>query len=133
MWNKVGQAMTEFAIILPLFFLFLWGIFFLFVYCYNLIALQTMSRDVARAISVNSGSVSEAYEDVKEYYANKQMANLMVQGYYTWDYSDAICFPEPTTDGNDVTVTLTAKSEGTYTVLPQNISVSTSMYKESST
>lgn len=123
-----GQSITEFAIVLPFFLVFLLGIFFLFIYCYNLIALQTMSRDIARSMSVNT-----TYDTIKTNYNSGTMNNLMIQGYYTWDPTDSEDFPEPTINNNNVTVTLTAKSDGSYSVLPDTISVSTSMYKESTT
>lgn len=125
---RKGQAITEFGIILPFFLMFFGGIFFLFIYCYNLIALQTMSRDIARAMSVNIN-----YDTIKANYSSGVMSNLMVQGYYTWDPTNSEEFPEPATNDNNVTVTLTAKSDGSYSVLPAAISVSTSMYKESTT
>lgn len=123
-----GQAITEFAIVLPLFLLFLLGIFFLFIYCYNLITLQNMSRDIARAMSVGT-----TYSTIQSNYSSGIMSNLMTRGYYIWDPADTAYFPEPTVNGNDVTVTLTAKSDGSYSVLPDTISASTSMYKESTT
>jgi Flp pilus assembly protein TadG len=123
-----GQAITEFAIIFPLFLILLLGLFFLFIYCYNLIALQTMSRDIARSMSVGT-----TYSTIQSNYSNGTMSNLMAQGYYVWNPADTAYFPEPAVNGNDVTVTLTAKSTGSYSVLPDTISVSTSMYKESTT
>lgn len=130
MKKKQGQAITEFAIILPLFLLFLTGIFFLCIYCYNVIALETMTRDIARAVSVNPASLEEAYEAVQADYADGRMANLMGQGYYTWNPTDGTAFPAPQQNGSEVTVTLTAASNGSYTVLPATISASVSMYKE---
>jgi Flp pilus assembly protein TadG len=123
-----GQAITEFAIIFPLFLILLLGLFFLFIYCYNLIALQTMSRDIARAMSVGT-----TYSAIQSNYSSGIMSNLMAQGYYVWNPADTAYFPEPAVKGNDVTVTLTAKSDGSYSVLPDTISASTSMYKESTT
>jgi Flp pilus assembly protein TadG len=142
---RKGQAVVEFAIILPLFLLLLLGIFFLFIYCYNLIALQTMSRDIARAMSVNTSSLNDSYGDIKTAYADGKMSNLLVQGYYVWDPASTDDFPIPTLDSDNLTVTLKATSGGSYGGMINYIfgsgsdsfftsmSVSTSMYKESST
>ena len=126
MKNKKGQAITEFSIILPAFLFILLGIFYIFIYCYNLIALQTMSRDIARARSVGI-----SYSNIQDAYKSQSMPNLLMTDYYTWNSDDSTDFPEPQLTDTDVTVVIHATGSSSF--LPTNISASTSMYKESTT
>ena len=119
-----GQAITEFAIVIPLFLAFLLGILYLFIYCYNLIALQTMSRDIARARSVGI-----SYSNIQDAYKSQSMPNLLMPDYYTWNYDDSTDFPEPQLTDTDVTVVIHATGSSSF--LPTDISASISMYKES--
>ncbi len=134
MWMKEqGQAIIEFAIIIPFFILFLVGAFVLTMLFYNWMALSTMTRDAARMASLSPSCTTE---DIVSMYtgtntSSVHLPNLIgAQGFYTWDAaSDASAVQLASiNNGEGISVTMTAKRAKNYQWLPATIQCQTSMH-----
>lgn len=77
-----AQSMVEFALVLPLFMLVLFGIIYFGMAFSDYIALNSFARSSAREASISTES--EPYNDIKVKYSQKDLpANL-----YEWDQKD---------------------------------------------
>ncbi|MGN0950633.1 MAG: TadE/TadG family type IV pilus assembly protein [Mitsuokella sp.] len=77
-----GQSIVEFALILPLFMLILWGIIYFGMAFADYIALNNLARSSAREASISTET--QPYTNVKKVYSQQDLpANL-----YEWNPSD---------------------------------------------
>ncbi|WP_318606503.1 TadE family protein [Mitsuokella jalaludinii] len=91
-----AQSMVEFALVLPLFMLVLFGIIYFGMAFSDYIALNSFARSSAREASISTES--EPYNDIKVKYSQKDLpANL-----YEWDQKDFTI--------KDITITNDGKS-----------------------
>ncbi|WP_443868750.1 TadE family protein [Mitsuokella multacida] len=91
-----AQSMVEFALVLPLFMLVLFGIIYFGMAFSDYIALNSFARSSAREASISTES--EPYNDIKAKYSQKDLpANL-----YEWDQKDFTI--------KDITITNDGKS-----------------------
>ena len=91
-----AQSMVEFALVLPLFMLVLFGIIYFGMAFSDYIALNSFARSSAREASISTES--EPYNDIKVKYSQKDFpANL-----YEWDQKDFTI--------KDITITNDGKS-----------------------
>lgn len=103
-----GQAIVEFALILPLFILVIFGIIYFGMAFSDYIALNSFARSSAREASISTETAP--YDDIKEKYGQKDLpANL-----YEWDTTNGFKIEDVpiTNDGkssNNVRVTIDAK------------------------
>ncbi|AJQ26833.1 TadE/TadG family type IV pilus assembly protein [Pelosinus fermentans] len=128
--NKRGQAMVEFAIIIPFFIFMMYGFSYLGMFFHDYLTLNEMTRDITR-----QASVGISLDKIKESYSNKTFLTSV----YTFD-SDAIEMTiaseneKDTSDGQNVTVKLTAwlnmESGFWKSIFPEKISSSLTMRKE---
>ncbi len=127
-----GQAIIEFALILPLFIFMLCAFAYLAMFFHDYLTLTDMTRDIARRQSVGI-----SLESIKKEYKGQ----VFLTDFYVFDPNTGIQItpmPKDTTNtsaGSAVKVTLTATlqaSDGSYwkEVLPATISSSLVMYKE---
>lgn len=127
-----GQAIIEFAIILPLFIFMLCAFAYLAMFFHDYLTLTEMTRDIARrqAVGISIDTIKKNYT-----------AQVFLTDFYVFDPNTGIqitTVPEDTTDtstGSAVEVTLKATlqaQEGSYwkKVLPAAISSSLVMHKE---
>jgi Flp pilus assembly protein TadG len=126
--REKGQAMVEFAIIVPLFFFMLYAFSYLGMFFHDYLTLQEMTRNIAR-----QASVGISLADIETNYSSQ----TFLTNVYTFDPKNDIQLltASDTSDGQNVTVTLTAKlnlEEGSFwkTVLLSEISASLTMRKE---
>lgn len=126
---KYGQAMLEFAVILPFFILLLMGFVYTGMVFHDYLAIGDLTRDVARYESVGI-----KYNDIKDdLKVDQRMSNL-------YDVNTGADIKVATANegnqlGDFVTVTVTAKrkdSENSFLnyVLPEKLTTSLSMRKE---
>lgn len=126
--NK-GQAMIEFAIVIPLFFLMLYAFVYLAMFFHDYLTLNELTRDITR-----KEAVGIPFEDIRENYRNQ----TFLTSTYRFDPENdvrVITEDEGTGGGKSVTVTLTANvnvAEESFwrSVLPPRISSSLTMRKE---
>lgn len=78
MISTKGQSVVEFAIVLPLFLLFMFGIIYFGMAFADYMSLNDVARSCAREASQTSGS---NYTEVYKKYSN----NDLVAGLYKWD------------------------------------------------
>lgn len=80
-----GQAIVEFALILPLFLLLFLGVVYLGSYFADYLTLSTIARNSAREAAVVSvkdeTELQPAYDKVREHYKDQLLPSDM----YTWD------------------------------------------------
>lgn len=126
-----GQAMVEFAIIIPFFIFMLYAFSYLGMFFHDYLTLNEMTRDIAR-----HESVGIPFAKIKTNYSN----TTFLTNIYTFDPErnvNVVVASEiinGTADGQNVTVTLTASRNVTknsfWEVLPASISSSLTMRKE---
>lgn len=126
--HRKGQSLVEFGIVLPIFIGLMVFIFGLTVYCYNIIALSTMSRDTARQlIMYNSSTVGDQMQSIVDHYNSSTGTKPIL---YEWD--GAIHLPSDWKTKEYITVNMTATNKLDLTIpfLPKEITVGTTMYWE---
>lgn len=125
--NKRGQAMVEFAIIVPLFFFMLYAFSYLGMFFHDYLTLNEMTRDITR-----QASVGISLDKIKESYSNKTFLTSVYT--VTFDPERDVKDSEDSSGEKNVTVTLTAARNVTkdsfWEVLPKTISSSLTMRKE---
>lgn len=129
--NKRGQAMVEFAIIVPFFIFMLYAFSYLGMFFHDYLTLNEMTRDIAR-----HESVGISFEKIKVNYSN----TTFLTNVYTFDPEKNVKvvvaseIVNGTANGQNVTVTLTASrnvmKDSFWEVLPASISSSLTMRKE---
>ncbi|EIW20448.1 MULTISPECIES: TadE/TadG family type IV pilus assembly protein [Pelosinus] len=129
--NNRGQAMVEFAIIIPFFFFMLYACSYLGMFFHDYLILNEMTRNIAR-----QASVGISLDTIKINYSNQTFLTSV----YIFDSNTNVqLVTEPenendTSEGQNVTVTLTASRNVTkdsfWEVLPETISSSLTMRKE---
>lgn len=129
MFNRKGQGLTEFAIVLPIFIIMMTLIFFVAVYCYNIIALSTMSRDVARQLVVscaNKNAVTSKKTEIINHYNTSTATKPIL---YNWDGDIHVSYGD---SDSYITVKMTASNAVGLGIrlLPDDITMSTTMYWE---
>lgn len=126
--DRRGQALVEFAIILPIFFLMVYALVYLGMFFHDYLTLNELTRDIAR-----KEAVGISFDDIKQNYRER----TFLTGIYTFNPDDVTV----TTDeeeiggGQQVTVTLTATvnvAENSFwgEMLPPTISSTLTMRKE---
>lgn len=81
--RQEGQSIVEFALVFPLFLMFVFGIIFFGVLFYDYIALSNVARDSAREASIKG---TDSYEDIIADYGNGGSKQIhLYNGIYTWD------------------------------------------------
>ena len=127
--HRKGQSLVEFGIVLPIFIGLMVFIFGLAVYCYNIIALSTMSRDTARQLIMydTSSAVDTQKTTIKQHYQSSTATKPIL---YEWDGD--IHTPGDLASQDYITVNMTAKNKLNLTIpfLPDEITVGTTMYWE---
>ncbi len=133
MRKQKGQAIVEFALVLPLMLLFLWGILYGGLLFKDYLTLSNLARDSARTASLQG---SAQYETIRAAGARQ----TMITGLYTWN-GDENSFRIEDTANSSVQVTLTTNLNTDFPgvgfldflgiPLPENYTIVYSMHKES--
>lgn len=134
MRKQKGQAVVEFALVLPLFFMLFWGIVYTGLLYSDYLTLSNLARESARSASIQG---TEHYEAIRTAGAQQTlMTNL-----YTWNGSEEN-FKIEDGDGSSVKVILTANLNRNFPgvgimdflgmSLPSDYQIVYSMYKEAS-
>lgn len=132
MRRQKGQAVVEFALVLPFFLMLCFGIIFAGLLYSDYLTLSNLARESARAASIEGPS---SYLTIKETGRSKKF----LTGLYIWDGDNSFTIVGPA-ESSTVTVTLTLKrNDEDFPVpafvkgmLPQNYKIEYSMYKEPS-
>ena len=129
--HRKGQSLVEFGIVLPIFIGLMVFILGLTVYCYNLIALSTMSRDVARELVVtcsNTAAIDTAIPTIVNRY-NASTATKPIL--YVWDKQVHYSSVDSASGKPSLTIVMKAENGLDLNVgLPASISMGTTMYWE---
>lgn len=134
MRRQKGQAVVEFALVLPLFFMLFWGIVYTGFMYSDYLTLSNLARESARAASIQG---SAHYGEVRTAIAEQTLwTNL-----YTW-HGNENDFRIEDGANSTVQVTLTANLNTEFPgvgimdflglTLPRNYTIVYSMYKEAS-
>ncbi len=134
MKREKGQAIVEFALVLPLFFLFLWGIIYTGLLYRDYLTLSNLARESARSASIQG---PDYYETIRT--TNASQVQGFMTDLYKWN-GDSSSF-KIENDGTDtVKVTLNAKLNTSFPgvgvldylgiPLPGTYTIVYSMYRE---
>jgi len=130
--NERGQAIIEFAIIIPFFIFMLYAFAYLAMFFHDYLTLTEMTRDIARRQSVGI-----SIDTIRAHYATQ----VFLTDFYVFDPNTGIQIttaaedPKDASAGSAIKVILNATlqvSDGSYwkEVLPATISSSLVMHKE---
>lgn len=113
-----GQSIVEFALILPLFLLFLFGIVYFSMVFLDYMTLSTVARNSAREAAVaNAEEYADHYQVIRNRYTNQE---LLVD-LYDWKNDFKIDYQEPqkNEEHGNVIVTINAKFKDDTSWLPE--------------
>jgi Flp pilus assembly protein TadG len=130
--QQKGQAIVEFAIIIPFFLFILMGVIYLSMVCHDVLTLQEIARTSTRSLAI--GSAKEA--DLRAFYvANPELSSL-----YKMDATNKNDFTINSSNdanlGKVVTVTVTGRRQSNFSfwglelVFPPTISANLTMHDE---
>ena len=126
-----GQVIVEFALILPLLLLVLFGIIYSGMMFHDYITVTNIARASAReaAISGTSVAVGSRYGNIETSYSS-QLDSLMT-GFYVKD-NDPIVVKQDTSESVETTINMRLKVRGFFVdmILPQTFGVRYYMRKE---
>ena len=139
MRRQKGQAVVEFALVLPFFLMLVFGIMFVGLLYSDYLTLSNLARESARAAAIQGmtedDNGNKSYIGIRDQYGKQTrlMTNL-----YTWTYNDDSCFSiSNNEDDTMVTAKLTAQRNDEYPgagfvkyMLPKDYTIVYSMYKE---
>lgn len=102
--KQKGQAIIEFAVVLPLFVLFLFGIIYSGMLFYDYISLSNLARSAAREAAIVQDLNDQKISDIEGYYTPK--ANGLITQLYV---------PKPEKEGDPVFKVKLNPASGTET------------------
>ena len=133
MRREKGQAVVEFALVLPLFLVIVFGVIFSGLLYADYLTLANVARSSAREAAIRGES--EYSEIISDYYSQtKLLTNL-----YKWNESDFTIASEEVASHPSVKVTLTAELNSSFPgagaarswkILPEKYKIEYSMYQE---
>ena len=138
MKKKKGQVIVEFALILPLFLLMIFGLIYSGMLFHDYSTLSNVARSATREVAISSDT-SNAITNVRAYYYDEK-ENRFTQGIITNLYvpSSSNPFTIDPNSGNDgkdivttINMTLNVKFPLIDMVLPENFSIVYHMRKDS--
>ena len=142
MRKQKGQAVVEFALVLPLFLMLAFGVIFAGLLYSDYLTLSNLARESARAAAIQGMTEDDDgnknYTGIRDQYGKQ---TRLITNLYTWTYSDDNCFSiyNNGTDTTMVTAKLTAKRNDAFPgagfvkyMLPETYTIVYSMYKEPS-
>lgn len=113
-----GQSIVEFALILPLFLLFLFGIVYFSMVFLDYMTLSTVARNSAREAAVaNAEEYADHYQVIRNRYTNQELPVDL----YDWKNDFKIDYQEPqkNEEHGNVIVTINAKFKDDTSWLPE--------------
>ena len=138
MKKQRGQIIVEFALILPLFLLMIFGLIYSGMLFHDYSTLSNVARSATREVAISSDP-SNAITNVRAYYYNEQ-GGRFTQGIITSLYVPSssnpfTIVPNSGADGKDIVttinMTLNVKFPLIDMVLPENFSIVYHMRKDS--
>ena len=115
-----GQLLVEFAIVLPLFLLFMFSIIYFSMVFLDYMTLNTVARNSAREAAVaNAAEYANDYEVVRSHYLNQELPVDL----YDWKNDFKIYYQEPkkNEEHGNIIVTIDAKFKDDTSWLPEII------------
>ena len=131
MKKRKGQSVVEFALVLPLFLLIMFGVIYTGMLFHDYITLSNIARTSAREAAVTAkdeyGSIATHYE--------KQLDELMTSFYKKADSNPIVIVPVDhgkDTEGVESTINMQLKADGFFLdmILPKTFGVRYYMKKE---
>ncbi len=133
MKKQKGQVIVEFAVVLPLFLLLLFGIIYSGMLFYDYSSLSNLARSSAREAAISQSLTSTDIVNIENHYKTK--TGDLLTSLYTADETEPFKVINDTTD-NSVKVTikmnLTTSSALMRMVLPESYSIEYYMRREQS-
>ena len=112
MLKQKGQAVIEFAVVLPLFVLFLFGIIYSGMLFYDYISISNLARSAAREAAIVQTLDADKIDNIERYYSEKSL-NLLTSLYTpvpeegkTYPFKVELKEPEPPSTDKSVEVTI---------------------------
>ena len=133
MVRQKGQAVVEFAVVLPLFLLILFGIIYSGMLFYDYSTLSNLARSSAREAAVTSVTpTNNRYTEIEDHY--KTVSDSLVTSLYTKDPNDPIKVEQDSSSGVKVTITMNLNTASTLMrmVLPDTYAIEYYMKKDQS-
>lgn len=131
--KQKGQAVLEFAVVLPLFLLILFGIIYSGMLFYDYSSLSNLARSSAReaAISTTTVSTGQRYTAIENDY--KGMQDNLITNLYT-KASDPFIIKQVDDNGIEVTITMNLNTSSPLMemVLPESYEIKYFMRKDQS-
>ena len=135
MRRQEGQAIVEFALVLPLFFLFFWGLVYVGLMYSDYLTLSNLARESARSASIQG---KDAYDEIRKA-GGKQ---TILTNLYQMKGENSIAIAGGSDSSTTVTVTVSADLNPDFPgvsvmdflgmPLPDPFKITYSMYKEPS-
>lgn len=131
-----GQVIVEFALILPLFLLIMYGIIYSGMMFHDYSTLSNVARASAReaAISGDSKDVGQRYTTIEEHY-KEQFNSLLTSFYVAQDRTNPLKIVQATNDSIQSTIIMQLNVSGYFVemILPPTFGVQYYMRKEPTT
>ena len=134
MRRQKGQAVVEFALVLPFFFIFFWGIVYTGLLYSDYLTLSNFARESARVASIEGKTA--CYATMRSDVSPPSLSTHL----YHWDINSDSDFQINDANDSFVTVTLKANLDTTFPgvgimsylgmSLPEDYQIIYSMYKE---
>ena len=134
MRRQKGQAVVEFALVLPFFFMLFWGIVYTGLLYSDYLTLSNFARESARVASIEGKAA--CYETMRSDVSPPQLSTRL----YLWDVNSDSDFHINDANDSFMTVTLTANLNTSFPgvgimsylgmSLPEEYKIVYSMYKE---
>ena len=129
-FKQKGQAVVEFAMIAPIFFLLVFGFIYLAMFFMDYTTLNNIARNETRKAIVNS--IPDSTYVISTQNSNTKL--MLLSSYYQFGSSEGIKCNLKTEAGTKTVTINAARKSGDLgflnVVLPENYSVSYSMYGE---
>lgn len=125
-----GQVVVEFALILPLFLLIMYGIIYSGMMFHDYVTLSNIARSGAREAAITGGPATTGrYTSIEERYEN-QIENLMTSFYVKGN--PAVVIQDTSDNGVQATINMNLNVHGFFAdmILPQSFGVQYYMRKE---
>ena len=134
MKKRKGQSVIEFALVLPLFLLIMFGVVYTGMLFHDYAAISSLARMIAREAAVIQG---DDYSEIANYYEPRLDGDLVTGFYKKADSNPLVIVPfrrndDPDTEGVKCTIIMQLQASGFLAemILPKTFGVEYFMKKE---
>ena len=135
MKKQIGQVIVEFALILPLFLLMIFGLIYSGMLFHDYSTLSNVARSATREAAISSTTTAEADDQIiKYYYDNGKFTNGLITSLYVPNNTAPFTIVRSDGGKNIVTtikMTLNTRMPLLDMVLPENFDITYHMRKDS--